>query len=83
MPTQIVEVGHTEKDEIVETDKAVLEADLVIYVDMIQIPLNGGHKSVAVGLGTYNSIAPTPLAAHDSRESARDATGRLAHARLY
>ena len=46
---QIVHVGHTEKDEIVETDKAVLEADLVIYVDMIQIPLNGGHKSVAVG----------------------------------
>ena len=55
---QIVQVGHTEKDEIVETDKAVLESDLVIYVDMIQIPLNGGHKSVAVGLGTYNSIAP-------------------------
>ena len=55
---QIVAVGQTEKDEIVETDKAVLEADLVIYVDMIQIPLNGGHKSVAVGLGTYNSIAP-------------------------
>ena len=55
---QIVEVGKTEHDEIVETDKAVLESDLVIYVDMIQIPLNGGHKSVAVGLGTYNSIAP-------------------------
>ena len=43
---QIVEVGHTEQDEIVETDKAVLEADLVIYVDMIQIPLNGGHLSL-------------------------------------
>ena len=55
---QIVEVGKTENDEIVETDKLVLESDLVIYVDMIQIPLNGGHKSVAVGLGTYNSIAP-------------------------
>lgn len=55
---QIVEVGKTENDEIVETDKVVLESDLVIYVDMIQIPLNGGHKSVAVGLGTYNSIAP-------------------------
>ena len=37
---QIVQVGHTEKDETVETDKAVLESDLVIYVDMIQIPLN-------------------------------------------
>ncbi len=54
----IVRIGKTEEDEIVETDKAVLESDLVIYVDMIQIPLNGGHKSVAVGLGTYNSIAP-------------------------
>ncbi len=55
---QIVEVGKTEEDEVVETDKAALDADLIIYVDMIQIPLNGGHKSVAVGLGTYNSIAP-------------------------
>ena len=40
------------------TDRAVVESDLVIYVDTIQIPLNGGHKSVAVGMGTYNSIAP-------------------------
>ena len=54
----IVRVGTTEKEEIVETDKAVLDSDLVIYVDTIQIPLNGGHKSVAVGLGTYQSIAP-------------------------
>ena len=54
----IVSLGKTEQGEIVETDHAVVESDLVIYIDMIQIPLNGGHKSVAVGLGTYKSIAP-------------------------
>lgn len=57
-PDNIVSLGKTEHDEIVETDRAVVESDLVIYVDTIQIPLNGGHKSVAVGMGTYNSIAP-------------------------
>ena len=53
----IVNLDKTEHDEIVEVDRAVVESDLAIYVDMIQIPLNGGHKSVAVGLGTYKSIA--------------------------
>ena len=53
----IVSLGKTEQDEIVEVDRAVVESDLIIYVDTIQIPLNGGHKSVAVGLGTYKSIA--------------------------
>ena len=53
----IVELGTTELDEPVEVCRGVVECDLVIYVDAVQIPLNGGHKSVAVGLGTYNSIA--------------------------
>lgn len=56
-PEDIVEVGVTEQGEVVETSRAVLESDLVIYLDTVQIPLNGGHKSVAVGLGTYRSIA--------------------------
>lgn len=53
----IVSLGETEAGEPVEVPRAVVESDLVIYVDAIQIPLNGGHKSVAVGLGTYRSIA--------------------------
>ncbi len=57
-PDDIVQVGTTAEGEPVETSRAVTECDLVIYVDGIQIPLNGGHKSVAVGMGTYNSIAP-------------------------
>ncbi|MBT5875003.1 MAG: DUF2088 domain-containing protein [Candidatus Latescibacteria bacterium] len=57
-PDDIVLVGETSEGEPVETTRKAIESDLVIYVDSIQIPLNGGHKSVAVGLGTYNSIAP-------------------------
>jgi hypothetical protein len=55
-PDDIVVVGQTERGEVVETSRAVVDSDLVIYVDTIQIPLNGGHKSVAVGFGTYNSL---------------------------
>lgn len=53
----IVDLGKTEKGEPVDTTRAVIESDLVIYIDCIQIPLNGGHKSVAVGFGTYRSLA--------------------------
>lgn len=57
-PDDIVSLEETEHGEPVETSSAVVDSDLVLYVDTIQIPLNGGHKSVAVGFGTYNSIAP-------------------------
>ena len=53
----IVDLGETEEGEPVEICRDVVDCDLVIYVDSVQIPLNGGHKSVAVGLGTYRSIA--------------------------
>ena len=56
-PNDIVDLGETEEGEPVRVCKGVVESDLVIYVDTVQIPLNGGHKSVAVGLGTYDSIA--------------------------
>jgi hypothetical protein len=56
-PEDIADLGETEQGEPVQVTKGVVESDLVIYVDSVQIPLNGGHKSVAVGLGTYESIA--------------------------
>lgn len=56
-PDDIVDLGETDEGERVQVCKGVVESDLVIYVDSVQIPLNGGHKSVAVGLGTYESIS--------------------------
>jgi len=54
---RIADLGTTDRGEPVQVYKGVIECDLVIYVDTVQIPLNGGHKSVAVGLGSYESIA--------------------------
>jgi hypothetical protein len=54
---EVATLGETEEGEAVEIYRPVVESDLVIYVDTVQIALNGGHKSVAVGLGTYRTIA--------------------------
>ena len=63
--------------------RAVLESDLVIYVDTIQIPLNGGHKSVAVGLVDLRQ----PALHHAPQMTAESPhvmqPRRLAHARLH
>ncbi len=56
-PEEMANLGKTERDEEVEISKFAVEADLVIYIDSVQIPLNGGHKSVGVGLAGYKSIA--------------------------
>jgi len=63
----IANLGETDRGEPVEVSRHAVEADLVIYLDSIQIPLNGGHKSVAVGLGTYRTIA-----AHHSPHMTKD-----------
>ncbi|MEZ5354355.1 MAG: lactate racemase domain-containing protein [Bryobacteraceae bacterium] len=56
-PEELATIGETEQGEVVEISRFAVEADLVIYIDSVQIPLNGGHKSVAVGLAGYKSIA--------------------------
>ncbi len=56
-PDRMTYLGDTDAGEPVEVWKPAVEADLVIYVDTIQIPLNGGHKSVGVGLSSYKTIA--------------------------
>lgn len=49
-------LGHTESGHIVEIQKRAATSDLVIYVNLNLIALNGGHKSVGVGLATYRCI---------------------------
>lgn len=56
-PEDMANLGETEAGEVVEISRYAPEADLVIYLDSIQIPLNGGHKSVGVGLAGYKTIA--------------------------
>ncbi|MCW8131521.1 MAG: DUF2088 domain-containing protein [Planctomycetota bacterium] len=53
-----VVLGHTDHGHVVEIHKRSAESDVLIYVNLNLIALNGGHKSVGVGLATYRCIRP-------------------------
>ena len=55
-PDEIVDLGETRHGEAVELSKRAAESDLLVYVNINLVTMDGGHKSVAVGLGTYNSV---------------------------
>jgi len=55
-PDGIVHLGKTEHDETVNINRRCVESDLVIYVNINLVPMDGGHKSVAVGLCDYESV---------------------------
>ena len=54
----LVYVGKTEKGEDVEINKRAMESDLLIYVNINLVAMDGGHKSVPVGLASYRSVKP-------------------------
>jgi hypothetical protein len=49
-------VGETDRGEEVSVSRRVAESDLLIYVNVNYIPMDGGHKSVHTGLAPYSSI---------------------------
>ncbi len=49
-------VGTTDHGEVVELNRKAVESDLLIYVNLNLVPMDGGHKSVAVGLCGYKSL---------------------------
>jgi len=55
-PDGIVELGRTHNGHPVQVNRSVTESDLVIYVNVNWTPMNGGWKSILVGLGTCESI---------------------------
>ena len=52
----LVEIGTTDQGEIVEINRRAAESDLVVYVNINLVAMDGGHKSVPVGLGSYRSL---------------------------
>ncbi len=52
-PGAIVELGTTETGEKVRISRRAVEADLVIYLNVNFVPMDGGHKSVGTGLTDY------------------------------
>ncbi|HEY7376755.1 MAG TPA: lactate racemase domain-containing protein, partial [Polyangia bacterium] len=48
----------TDHHEPVNINRRCVESDLVIYVNINLVPMDGGHKSVAVGLCDYEALRP-------------------------
>src|SRR4051794_38823780 len=55
-PDQLVHLGTTDEGEDVEINKRAAESDLLIYVNINLVAMDGGHKSVATGLASYRSL---------------------------
>ncbi|MCA1831963.1 MAG: lactate racemase domain-containing protein [Actinobacteria bacterium] len=81
-PDQLVYLGETERGFEVEVNRAVVDSDLLIYVNATPSPMNGGWKSVTVGLSSFRSIRhhhrPFPFArGHSIMDPERSAFQKL------
>jgi hypothetical protein len=55
-PDNLVHLGLTEAGEDVEINRRAAESDLLVYVNINLVAMDGGHKSVATGLASYRSL---------------------------
>ena len=55
-PDNLVHLGTTDRGEEVELNKRAATSDLVVYVNINLVTMDGGHKSVATGLASYRSL---------------------------
>lgn len=49
-------VGLTDEGEDVEINRRAAESDLLVYVNVNLVAMDGGHKSVPIGLASYKSL---------------------------
>jgi hypothetical protein len=52
----MVTIGQTEIGEVVKTHRLCAEADLTIYININLVPMDGGHKSMGIGLTDYEGL---------------------------
>ena len=52
----LLHLGTTEHGEDVEINRRAAESDLLVYVNINMVPMDGGHKSVPIGLASYRSL---------------------------
>src|ERR687893_844244 len=55
-PDGMAFIGETEQGEEVEINKRAAESDLLVYVNINLVAMDGGHKSTATGLSSYRSL---------------------------
>lgn len=55
-PDQLTHLGTTDHGEEVVLSKRAVDSDLLVYVNINLVTLDGGHKSVATGLSPYQAL---------------------------
>jgi len=55
-PDNLVHLGQTPQGEDVEINKRAATSDLIVYVNINLVAMDGGWKSTAVGLASYKSL---------------------------
>ena len=55
-PDNLAFLGTTDDGEEVEINKRAAESDLLVYVNINIVAMDGGYKSTATGLASYRSI---------------------------
>src|SRR5215204_723680 len=55
-PGNLAFLGTTPDGEEVEINKRAAESDLIVYVNINLVAMDGGHKSTATGLASYRSL---------------------------
>src|ERR1700728_769121 len=68
-PDGLVELGQTELGEVVEINKRAAQSDLLVYVNIILVAMDGGHKSAST-----TTSAPCATAARSWTRSAPSCT---------
>ena len=91
---ELTMMGKTDHGEDVWLSKRAADSDLVIYLNINLVPMDGGHKSVAVGLSPYASLRhhhnPTTLRDshsymdpnHSALHRSADRMGRVINSQL-
>src|SRR5947207_1461522 len=72
----LIKIGETRHKEPLVLNRRAAESDLLIYANINFVPMDGGHKSVAVGLCDYES-----LRAHHDPQTIRDSDSYMDPAR--
>jgi Lactate racemase N-terminal domain len=52
----LLHIGLTDQGEDVEINRRAAESDLLVYVNVNLVAMDGGHKSVPIGLASYRSL---------------------------
>jgi hypothetical protein len=55
-PDALVHLGLTDEGEDVEINRRAAESDLIVYVNINLVAMDGGWKSTATGLASYKSL---------------------------